>query len=91
MFIINDEALSDLDEHSTHTEHGRGKYGSWFHFRINGVPLHVQAQSGILQARAQAAQSQVLVQMLRLEAAGQMAAGLSVDAVKDATGEEEKK
>lgn len=53
--------------------------------------LHVQAQSGILQARAQAAQSQVMVQMLRLEAAGQMAAGLSVDAVKDAVEEEGKK
>jgi hypothetical protein len=41
MFIINDEALSDLDERSTHTEHGRDKHGSWFHFRVNGVPLTV--------------------------------------------------
>lgn len=52
--------------------------------------LHVQAQVQILQARAAAAQSQVLAQMLKLQAAGQAAAGLSDDAIKAATGEEGK-
>lgn len=52
--------------------------------------LHVQAQAQILQARAAAAQSQVLAQMLKLQAAGQAAAGLSDDAIKAATEEEGK-
>lgn len=39
MFIINDEALSDLDELSTHTEHGKAKGIHWLRFVINGVPL----------------------------------------------------
>ena len=39
MFIINDETLSDLDELSTHTEHGKAKGVHWLHFVINGVSL----------------------------------------------------
>lgn len=39
MFIITDETLSDLDELSTHTEHGKAKGVHWLRFEINGVPL----------------------------------------------------
>lgn len=49
--------------------------------------LHVQAQAQILQARAQAGQAQILAQMLKLQAAGEMAAGLSMEAVPDGAGE----
>ncbi len=39
MFVINDEALSDLDERSAHTEHGTTKGVRWHRFCINGVSL----------------------------------------------------
>ncbi|MBC7953629.1 MAG: hypothetical protein H7Z12_17660 [Rhodospirillaceae bacterium] len=54
--------------------------------------LHVQAQAQILQARAQASQSQTLAQLLKVTSAGQAAAGLSLDAVKEPskTGEDGK-
>lgn len=39
MFVIDDEALSDLDERSTHTEHGKSRDGRWHRFHINGVSL----------------------------------------------------
>ncbi|CDK99167.1 conserved secreted protein of unknown function [Magnetospirillum gryphiswaldense MSR-1 v2] len=44
--------------------------------------LHVQAQTEILQARAMASQNQLLAQMLKLQAAGQIKAGLPVDDLK---------
>ncbi|OAN48645.1 hypothetical protein [Magnetospirillum moscoviense] len=40
-FIIDAETLSDLDELSTRTEHGRDKHGTWHRFEVNGVPLTV--------------------------------------------------
>ncbi len=39
LFVIDDEALSDLDERSTHTEHGTSRVGRWHRFHINGVSL----------------------------------------------------
>lgn len=47
--------------------------------------LHVQAQINLLNARMAAAQASTSIQMLRLSAAGQVAAGLPLDAVKELT------
>jgi len=44
--------------------------------------LHVQAQTEILQTRAMASQNQLLAQMLKLQAAGQIKAGLPLDDLK---------
>lgn len=50
---------------------------------------HIQAQALILQARGTASQNQILAQMLKLQAAGEIMSGLSPDFVTEATGEEE--
>lgn len=50
--------------------------------------LHLAVQAQILQARATASQNQILAQMLRLQAAGQIVAGLPADATADSDEEE---
>lgn len=53
--------------------------------------LHVQAQANILQARAAANQNAMLAQMLKLQAAAEIKAGLPADKVAEITGEDGKK
>lgn len=48
---------------------------------------HIQAQAQILQARAMASQNQMMAQMLKLQSAAEIKAGLSADAVLEITGE----
>lgn len=50
--------------------------------------LHVQAQAAILQARGQAAQNQMLAQMLKLQAAAEIKAGLPAEQVETITGKD---